>query len=144
EDGELKDLDNYIKAHGSRLTEVKIDSGFFNDAPVLFHYSKEMYYRLLAFKFLPHELDRVLYLDPDILVINPIRDLYTTDIDGYLFAAAYHDLLSIREINKIRLNPYEIEAYYNSGVLLMNLNLQRQLIDEQSIFQFVEKNRAKL
>jgi len=56
-----------------------------------------MYYRLLAFKFLPEELDRILYLDPDILVINPIDELYNMDIDNYLYAAAYHNIITIKE-----------------------------------------------
>ncbi|HHV64197.1 MAG TPA: glycosyltransferase family 8 protein [Peptococcaceae bacterium] len=138
---ELADLEQYIFRQGQELKIVTINDTYFQDAPVLLHYSKEMYYRLLAFKFLPSELDRILYLDPDILVINPIRELYYQDLDGYLYAAAYHDLLTIKEINKLRLKPYEIEAYYNSGVLLMNLDLQRQVISEQAIFDFVKQNK---
>jgi len=141
---ELNDLDNYIAGHGSKLEIVNVDDSYFADAPTLLHYTKEMYYRLLAYKFLPEDLDRILYLDPDILVINPIEKLYYMDIEGYLYAAAYHDKPSIKGINKIRLNPYEIDAYYNSGVLLMNLGLQRQFIDEKVIYEFVEKNRSKL
>jgi len=143
-DEELEDLNSYIKIHGSELIVVDVDSDYFADAPVLLHYPKEIYYRLLAHKFLPQDLDRILYLDPDILVINPIRELYYTDIEEYLYAAAYHNVISIKGINKLRLIPYEIDAYYNSGVLLMNLELHRQLIDEQPIYEFVEKNRAKL
>lgn len=62
-----------------------------------------MYYRLLASKFLPVELERILYLDPDILVLNPVSELYWTDLDGDLYAAAPHDFISIKEINRIRL-----------------------------------------
>jgi len=141
---ELDDLNNYIEKHGSKLIVINIEDAYFDDAPILLHYTKEMYYRLLAFKFLPRELDRILYLDPDILVINPINQLYSMDLENYLYAAAYHNVISFKEINKIRLNPYEIDAYYNSGVLLMNLELQRKLIDEQTIYKFVEKNRSKL
>lgn len=141
---ELDDLDNYIKIHGSQLEIVDIDDSYFTNAPILLHYTKEMYYRLLAFRFLPQDLERILYIDPDILVINPIRELYNTDIKDYLYAAAYHDFITVRKVNKLRLNPYKIDAYFNSGVLLMNLELQRQLIDEQSIYDFVEKNRSKL
>ncbi len=145
-DEELKDLDHYIQenSNNSRLNVIQIDDSYFVDAPTLLHYTKEMYYRLLAFKFLPQELDRILYLDPDILIINSIRELYQTDITGYLYAAAYHDKISVKEINKIRLFPYDIEAYYNSGVLLMNLEYQRQKIDEKEIYEFVEENRSKL
>jgi len=141
---ELKDLKSFTEAEGSSLINVDIDDKYFEDAPTLLHYTKEMYYRLLAFRFLPQSLDRILYLDPDILVINPIRELYDTPLDDFLFAAAYHDVIPVRGINKIRLNPYDIEAYYNSGVLLMNLKFQRMVINEKDIFDFVEKNRNKL
>ena len=141
---ELKELDRFIRAHGSMLAVIHVDEGCFSDAPVLFHYTKEMYFRLLAYQLLPEYLDRILYLDPDILVLNPIRKLYETDMKGYLYAAAYHDKISIKEINRIRLYPYEIEAYYNSGVLLMNLDLLRREADEKDIYRFVEENRTKL
>lgn len=143
-DDEVADIQNFVAANGSSSKIIRIDDKVFENAPVIFHYPREMYYRLLAFKFLPPELDRILYLDPDILVLNPVKELYYTDMGDYLYAAAYHDVISIKEINRLRLNPYEIEAYYNSGVLLINLELQRELVDENLIFEFVEKNKAKL
>jgi len=137
-------LDRFIEAEGGRLKIVQINDSYFEDAPTLLHYTKAMYYRLLAFKFLPEELDRILYLDPDILVINPIDELYNMDIDNYLYAAAYHNIITIKRINRIRLNAYDIKEYYNSGVLLMNLKLQRETISEEEIFDFVKNNRSKL
>lgn len=143
-DSQLDELVNYTNSYGSQLIIVNIDNSYFANAPIPLHYTKEMYYRLLAFKFLPENLHRILYLDPDTLIINPIKELYNMDIKEYLYAAAYHDIISVKEINKLRLNCFDIDAYYNSGVLLMNLDLQRKLIDEQSIFEFVENNRSKL
>lgn len=143
-DTELDELSTYIERHESKLNTIHVDDGYFADAPVLLHYTKEMYFRLLAYQLLPDQMDRILYLDPDILVLNPIRELYETDLDGCLYAAAYHDKIPVKEINKIRLYPYEINAYYNSGVLLMNLELLRNEADEKEIFRFVEEHRAKL
>ncbi|NLP44944.1 MAG: glycosyltransferase family 8 protein [Peptococcaceae bacterium] len=143
-DEELCDLEFYISVHNQSLRIICIADHYFQNAPVILHYTKEMYYRLLAFKFLPRTLDRILYLDPDTLVINPIQELYELDMEGYLYAAAYHDLISVKGVNKIRLKPYEIKAYYNSGVLLMNLELQRKVVKDEEIFDFVEKNKAKL
>jgi Lipopolysaccharide biosynthesis proteins, LPS:glycosyltransferases len=142
--GALARLGAYVRRHGSALEIIRVDEGEFADAPVLMHYTKEMYYRLLAHRFLPPEVGRILYLDPDILVLNAVRPLYETDLDGYLYAACYHDKFSVKEINRIRLMPYEIDNYYNSGVLLMNLELQREQIREEIIYQFVEKNRTRL
>ncbi|NLW55712.1 MAG: glycosyltransferase family 8 protein [Firmicutes bacterium] len=141
---ELTALDQFISDHNHQLRAVTISDDYFKDAPILMHYTKEMYYRLLACKVLPPDLDRVLYLDPDIIVINELKTLYQLDLADYLYAAAYHKRVPIREINKIRLNAYEMEEYYNSGVLLMNLQLQRELIDEQEIFDFVDKYKNRL
>ena len=143
-DGELDDLNGFVAGHGSQLHVIFTDGAYFQHAPVLLHYTKEMYYRLMAFRFLPQELERILYLDPDTLIINPVKTLYETDIRDYLYAAACHNRISIREINKIRFNSFNLKAYYNSGVLLMNLERQRRMIDESAIFQFVEDNQSKL
>lgn len=140
----LTDLDDYIQNEGHQLTVIKVEERHFADAPVVKHFTKEMYYRLLAFQMLPESLDKILYLDPDILIINEIRTLYATDLSNHLFAAAFHDRISVTEINKLRLMPYEIDAYYNSGVLLMNLNMQREKIKEEEIYQFVEENKRRL
>lgn len=141
---ELQDIKEAVEAEGNRLHVISMKTEYFKDAPVVKHYSKEMYYRLLAFKYLPPEMDKILYMDPDILIINSIRKLYDTDLENYLFAAAYHDRVSIKKINRIRLKPYDIEAYYNSGVLLFNLKLQREIINEKEIFDFVDKNKNTL
>jgi len=143
-DKELQQVEAMMAAGGHRLHIISMKGDYFKDAPVVMHYSREMYYRLLASKFLPPELDRILYLDPDILIINRIRELYDTPLEGCLFAAAYHDRVSVKSINRLRLRPYDIEAYYNSGVLLFNLELQRKRIDEKEIFEFVDKNRNTL
>lgn len=141
---QLESLETFIASEGHEFHPIQIDEELFSEAPTLLHYTKTMYYRLLAHKFLPQTIDRILYLDPDILVINPIRELYELDLEGYLYAAADHRTMPIVEINKIRFNPFDLEAYYNSGVLLMNLALQREVIDEKDIFNFVKKYHSKL
>lgn len=141
---EIDDLYRYVAENGQELFVITVPDSYFENAPVVKHYSKEMYYRLLAFKFLPTEIDRVLYLDPDILVINPIRELYDTEIDGYLYAASYHNRIPVKGINMLRLKTSEMEEYFNSGVLLMNLPLQREKISEEEIFAFLAKNKNRL
>ncbi len=141
---EIHSLEEFVQKNGCELYSIQVDDTHFRDAPVLMHYTKEMYYRLLAFKFLPKDLERILYLDPDILVLNSVDELYNMNLRDNLFAAASHEKISIKEINQIRLLPYEIDAYYNSGVLLMNLKEQRKKINEEDIFNFVKENKKKL
>lgn len=143
-DEDLNGLKEFINENGHQLFVITMKDNQFEDAPLLLHYTKEMYYRLLAFKYLPLNLDKILYLDPDIIVINEIKKLYETDISEFLYAAAFHNRISVKEVNRIRLYPYEIEEYFNSGILLMNLKLQREKIKEKEIYEFIEKNKSRL
>ncbi len=141
---ELADINQFIVGNGQKFLAITIQNEYFRNAPVVMHYTKEMYYRLLACKFLPANLDKILYLDPDIIVINEIRKLYDHELSDYLYAASFHNRVPIKEINKIRLRAHEMEEYFNSGVLLMNLCLQREKISEKDIYEFVAKNKSRL
>lgn len=141
---ELKKLDGKCRSLGFTLFPVMIDSTIFSGAPVTKRYPSEMYYRLLAPHLLPENLDRILYLDPDILVINPLRPLWETDMQGKVFAAASHKGITdiANNVNRIRLGTES--DYYNSGVLLMDLKAGRKEIIPQDIFSYVSKHEATL
>lgn len=131
-------------AYGYRFVPVAVGASLFADAPITRQYPKEMYYRLLAGKLLPRELTRALYLDPDILILNPIRPLWETDLQGKLFAAAAHTGKTelANSVNQIRLGTQS--AYYNSGVLLIDLEAARREIDPDALFQYVALHRKEL
>ena len=63
---------------GLELVPIQVDGTLFQTAPITKQYPQEMYYRLLAPHLLPQDLHRVLYLDPDILVINSLTPLWET------------------------------------------------------------------
>lgn len=123
---------------------LMIDGAAFDDAPVSQQYPREMYYRLLAPFFLPEHLHRILYLDPDILVINPLRPLWETDMQGNLFAAAAHTGKTelANNINQLRLGTDH--AYFNSGVLLMDLDRGRDEISPEDIFTYTREHAKEL
>ena len=104
---------------------VPVGGDAFSHAPVMKQYPREMYFRLLAPHYLPSDISRVLYLDPDTLIINPLRPLWETDMKGCLFAAAAHTGSTefANHINRIRLKTKH--NYFNSGVLLIDLSLGR-------------------
>lgn len=130
--------------YGFGFFPVQINGTSFQDAPVSRQYPKEMYYRLLAAQFLPRDLHRIIYLDPDILVINPLRPLWDMDMKGNLFAAASHTGMTelANNINQFRLETDH--DYYNSGVLLMDLDMARNEIDAEEIFDYVREHGKEL
>lgn len=143
---DMNELTSFCHIHRSRLHPVKMNEAIFQNAPSKRYYSKSMYYRLLAAELLPGDLDKILYLDPDILIINHLSELYHLDLDDKLFAAASHtDNLGFSDmVNRLRLENYDAERYYNSGVLLMNLYRMREEVRKQTIFDYIEKNGKRL
>ncbi|MCD7946565.1 MAG: glycosyltransferase family 8 protein [Clostridiales bacterium] len=140
----LAELDSQCQRWNVEMFPVHVDETIFVNAPVTRQYPQEMYYRLLAPKLLPETLDRILYLDPDILVINSIRPLWELDLEGNLFAAAAHTGKTeiANDVNRIRLQMEN--EYYNSGVLLIDLARGREEIDPEQIFQYAEAHPKEL
>ncbi len=127
-----------------RLHPVVVDEALFADAPVSKRYPQEMYYRLLAGQLLPQELNRVLYLDPDLLVINPVRPLWELDLHGKMFAAAAHTHKTelSNTVNNLRLGTEH--KYYNSGVLVIDLDKCRKKIQPEDVFQYAREHTSDL
>lgn len=116
----------------------------FSGSPITDRYPESVYYRLLAHEFLPDDLDKILYLDADILIINDIFDLYKIDLKEYYYAASVHTnpvTPITNPINEIRLGTKGVEGYYNSGMLLMNLPVLRENVKKKDIHEYIKENR---
>ncbi len=140
----LQALQEYCRLQDVTLTAVPVSRRLFEGAPVSRQYPQEMYYRLLAPLLLPSSLERVLYLDPDILVINPLRPLWEIELNDNAFSAASHTgVMDIMNgINRLRLNTDH--DYYNSGVMLMDLGKAREFVRAEEIFQCVREHEMEL
>lgn len=139
-----RELKNFLLGQDIQLHAIEIGDQELDNAPVTNRYPKEMYYRIFAARYLPSNIDRVLYLDPDLIVINSLEQLYQTPMEGYYFAAATHVKAFFRKINQLRLEEYEDGPYINSGVMLMNLTLLRKKQDFFTVIQFLEKHQTGL
>ena len=69
---------------------LKIDKSEFKTFPTVKRYPAEIYYRLFAHEMLPESLERILYLDVDIIVKGSINELYNTEFNGNMIIATTH------------------------------------------------------
>ncbi|MGL5123923.1 MAG: glycosyltransferase family 8 protein [Fusobacteriaceae bacterium] len=80
--------------------------------------------RLYIPEFLKNE-KKAIYLDCDIIVKSPLEDLYNENLDGYSILAI-PDGKKDQELSKKRLKLNEDKIYFNSGVMVMNLEKIRE------------------
>ena len=113
-------LETIVANTGSRLVDVKISNEGLRGLVTPHHLTKETYYRL----FIPETLQtsKALYLDADIVVNGPLRELYETNVDDFFLAAVetpgfipHHDLRMSRQ-----------SKYFNAGVVLINIAMWRR------------------
>lgn len=132
--------------HDDAMTfhSIPVDDAALFAAPTSKRYPKAIYYRLFASQYLPKTIDRILYLDPDIIVVNPLDALYELPFEGAYYIGSTHLFKTLQRFNEIRLNLAKNSPYLNTGVLLINLAELRQKTDPKEIIAFIEKKRAKL
>ena len=145
EESDLKIINNNLDLKRFQIHLIKITEKEIHKFPVYEkRYPVEIYFRIFANKYLPQDLERILYLDADTIVINPLKELYETDFDNNYYIAATHVKKVLHKLNEIRLNIKEDEPYINTGVLLMNLKELRKVNIEKEVKAFIEKNEKKL
>ncbi len=130
-----------VLGNAGRLISIQAQDLELGNAPTTSRYPKEIYYRIFAARFLPDTLDRVLYLDPDLVVNGSILPLYQMDMGDYYFAAASHTGPLLQKVNTLRLDMEEDSPYINSGVMLMNLAILRREQNFEDVFRFIEKRK---
>ena len=113
-----------------RLHPLDVGGEFAKKMSINDRFSCETYYRILAVDMLPQDMERILYLDVDMLVKKDLTEVYRTpmgetcpfmvcdDIEGHA-RGSYESTL-----NRVAL-PHNFK-YFNAGFMLMNLNYLRR------------------
>lgn len=106
-----------------------------------FHISREAYTRLNAALILPPSIDKIIYLDCDLVVVASLADLWRTDIQGHALAAAPDPYGAGR---REALGMPSAAPYVNSGVLVLNLDKWRQDDLSQRLAHYIEAAGSNL
>lgn len=95
--------------------------------PVRDYYSKTTYFRLFIAELYPN-LNKVIYLDSDIVVLKDIKDLYDIDIKDNLLGAVNDTIMRLEECQLYVEKALGISHfnYFNAGVLLINTKQFRE------------------
>ena len=126
---------------------IKVKDSFFDTLPLgEMHFSIEMYYRIIAHYLLPKDLDRILWLDADIIVMKDLHDFYYQNFDDCFLAVCADSNNSSEEVKQLksRLGLAKDYQYFNSGVLLLNLEKIRNQIDLDYIIEVSERIKNAL
>ena len=113
------------------------------DATLRDYYIASIFYRLFIAALYP-EYKKAIYLDCDITVIGDISKMYEIDLGDNIFGVVPDDVIASVEQFKIYAREaigVDDKKYFNSGVLLMNLDKYREeKIKERFVYLLVKYN----
>ena len=130
-----------------KLEFLNVDKSHFDNFPIKRHFSLNTYFRYLIPNIKP-ELNKVLYIDTDMMVVGDIKEIFDTDISEYgIGAVPYID----EYYNKGMYNDYkknlfipETHLYFNAGMLLINCEYWRKYNIVDLLFAKTNELKDKL
>jgi lipopolysaccharide biosynthesis glycosyltransferase len=132
---ELKKIQQLTEQNENTVEIVPVNTELFEKFHVGGHITIASYYRLLIPELLPKSIDKLIYLDIDILVKTDIRPLWEMHLGTNCVAAVDEK----HEAHARRLN-LPGNKYLNAGVLVINTSVWRQLnITEKGLIVAAEK-----
>lgn len=121
------------------ICPILLSDALFKGAPTKKRITKETYYRIFAPVYLPEDVDRILYIDPDTVVINSLSEFYNADFGDNLIIGAKHFDGFMDSLNRKRLFMKKSPRYINAGVMLMNIEGMRRSFNEGDVYSIIEK-----
>lgn len=123
-----------------QLHWISVDETSLKKLKVSGHIPIQTYYRLLMPELLPKTLDKVIYLDCDMVILKDLATLWdidVVDVPLYAVGAQYMKtgLVSYKELN---INPKS--KYFNAGFLYINLEYWRNFGIGDKVITFIETN----
>jgi lipopolysaccharide biosynthesis glycosyltransferase len=106
-------------------------------------FTSAMWYRIFLPELLPAE-PRVLYLDVDTLAVDSLAPLWETEVGDDWVAAVTNVLQHNHTHRPAELGLSGPEVYFNSGVLLMNLDAWRRDGCTTRLYDFAVDNAQKI
>ncbi|MDD4369908.1 MAG: glycosyltransferase family 8 protein [Anaerostipes sp.] len=118
------------------VTNLK-EMGFNPQGP---YKSYSAYLRLFLVEFLPDTVDKILYIDCDVTCENSLNELFAMDLEA-------HTLAGISDVLPSLHNEYigfkSSEAYYNSGVLLIDVKAWKEKKYSKKIIDLLHSGRTQ-
>ena len=134
-------LSDYItqRCHGV-LYPVPMDISLLSGAPLSKYWSIETYFRLFSCELLPEDLDRILWLDGDIIINRSIQEFYEQDLQDNAISACQ----GCNDSGIARLGLDANHLYFNAGVILFDLQKCRSIFTLSTIQDTIGTYKEKL
>ena len=141
---------DFIKQKNISLSFYKIEASDFEHYYVYDQVSFETYFKISAPRLL-NEYQKILFLDCDIIVLEDIQDLLTTDLHGKTIGAHYCTIWNGMISSNLEFYHYTTDFlelknpqnYFQAGVMLIDVKKYINKNYEAKLIEFINNNELK-
>ena len=118
------------------LEDIQLNSNIkFNGKQM---YSIATYYRMFLPSLLPKEIDRILYLDCDIIVLQNVKELFELHMDGYGVAAVRDNVL-YGSYHRFKMGLGLQHSSFCAGMMMINLSYWRENDSQRKLSEYATR-----
>ena len=122
-----------------------VDDSSFKDFPQGNGWNLSIYYRAIAPYVLEEKVDKVLYLDADILCLRDVSELFAVDIDDVVAAVVKDGISEGRVDKRLELLGMDKDAiYFTAGVMLINVYEYNRLNTLSKFVDVINEKKEEL
>ena len=133
-------ISNYALKNNAKINYYTIDEQTVAQYVLTSTWTAAVYYRLYFPLLVPNAVNRLLYIDTDTIVVNNLAELYAIDLEHYPVGAVYDTWVKTAP----HLDITEEGQYFNSGVLLMDIQKWKTQQITEKAFAFLNTNPEKI
>ena len=144
---QIKELKQFVNQKCKAQLYPVFAEGYFNKVALSEQYrTSELYFRLLAPYILPQELDRVLYMDADMIINTSLKDFYNQPFKGEYGAVVNNRFIFCDKAaaQKKKHDMKNEDVHINPGFILFNRKHFCENISMDDIMKFIEDHREML
>jgi lipopolysaccharide biosynthesis glycosyltransferase len=136
-------LARMVRRDGGEISFLSVPDRRVRGLPTVGFTRKATWYRIFLPELRPH-LDRILYLDSDLLVLESLVPLWQTDLTGNWVAAVTNVFQDDHLDRPAELALTGPQVYFNAGVLLLNLADMRDDGCTEALLTFAVEKAERL
>jgi lipopolysaccharide biosynthesis glycosyltransferase len=136
-------VDEMVRREGGAIEFLHVDDSQVDGLPTVGFTRKATWYRIFLPELLP-DVDRLLYLDADLVVLDSLTPLWDIDLDGSWLGAVTNVFQDNHMHRPTELGLAGPEVYFNAGVLLMNLREMRRDDRTAALLEYGVRNAQRI
>ena len=141
----IEKLKNTADTFKAKIEFISVPEDKFSNVYLSGHVSKAAYFRLALTDILPNDIEKVIYLDVDLLVFDDIKKIWQIDLKNLPLAAVPdYGIMASERLCKQKQQVIGLsvgEKYFNSGVLIVNLKEWRKENYTKQILEIINNNK---